>query len=261
MYRLTPAGYFYNDYKYSSQSSADWELVDGMRATSQPVSAYVAYGRHVLLVVGYETVYDPFLQGKPRTISGYYVIDPWYPHASDSPPMTYGDYIRNQYLSVAEPGPDAPPGTAPTIEAAVRKGMDVNGLSRGGNLGVDLTGYSLGDSAEVEPISVDVGVYELVELRVGRQVRAVAMVLKNGEGYQFAGAATGDYGVVAVSSRKALLARAGLSGPGRLVWGWTDEPSSPFAPFVKTSNALGGTEYLGVDGRHRAIHLLAPLNP
>ncbi|MBI3750928.1 MAG: hypothetical protein HY263_04630 [Chloroflexi bacterium] len=79
VYNYTPAGYYFNDYRYTSQSTADWEMVDGIRATAKAVGASVAAGMHAVAIVGYNTTIDPFVDGT-NSINGFYVVDPWYPH-------------------------------------------------------------------------------------------------------------------------------------------------------------------------------------
>jgi hypothetical protein len=59
LYLNTPGNYAFNDYGYGSQSTADWELVYGIRATSQPAGALVAAGKHAYDVVGFKTANDP----------------------------------------------------------------------------------------------------------------------------------------------------------------------------------------------------------
>lgn len=79
VYNYTPAGYYYNDYRYTSQFDADWEIVYDIRATNDAAGASVARGKHAVAVVGYNTTIDPFVDGT-NSINGFYVVDPWYPH-------------------------------------------------------------------------------------------------------------------------------------------------------------------------------------
>jgi hypothetical protein len=109
LYLNTPGNYAFNDYGYGSQSTADWELVYGIRATSQPAGALVAAGRHAYDVVGFKTANDPF-SDLTQSLTGFYVIDPWYPHAYatgfgaayDGPPSdpNYG-LPPNTYIAIA----------------------------------------------------------------------------------------------------------------------------------------------------------------
>ncbi len=75
----TSVNYNVQDYMFSNQSSANWEIVYNVRASAHPQGAIVEHGHHAILVTGYNTTYDPFnIHGQGNLIYGVYIIDPWY---------------------------------------------------------------------------------------------------------------------------------------------------------------------------------------
>ena len=69
----------FNDYEGTSQSTMNWRIVRGIRATGDPVAAIVVHGEHAILAVGYQTALDPLNDGgQPNSILGMRVWDPWY---------------------------------------------------------------------------------------------------------------------------------------------------------------------------------------
>lgn len=76
MYQYTPAGYYFNDYRYSSQATADKYLAIGLRSTSVPVGALVAAGKHAVDLVGFTADRDPMLYSS-FTLQTFSAVDPW----------------------------------------------------------------------------------------------------------------------------------------------------------------------------------------
>ena len=308
LYWHTPGNWFFNDYRYSSAFTADWELVYGIRGTGRPDGAIVNSGRHAILTTGYVTTRDPFSDGTD-SISSFYVFDPYtnahsnvpistwntsswlspnmsgyggagpfwtsyyvtvlqmYANAvpSDSPGETYGDWQASQYNGAAAAAATAgqtsrstsvtqdtmsgkmlgPAITRPTVAAAVADGLAVNEVDKG-RLGIDLTGYTLGAITHVDSFSPDVAPYELVEVRVGAEVRAVAMVADGPNGYTYAGASTlpDGWDLTSTTERGSIMQTAGLHGDGHLVWASIDGSNSPFTPFVHGQDGSGGDVYV-----------------
>jgi hypothetical protein len=88
--------------------------------------------------------------------------------------------------------------------------------------------------------------YELVEIRVGSSVRAVAMVEDGSAGYTYAGASTLPLGldVASPAVRADVVGRAGLQGDGRLVWAETDGSNLQFTPFIHAQDGNGADVYV-----------------
>lgn len=77
----TVTGHEYVDYEDANQTDQDWNIVENLRVTGDPVPATVAKGSHEVLVVGYSTLVDPFVSayaGGTNTLYGLYIWDPWY---------------------------------------------------------------------------------------------------------------------------------------------------------------------------------------
>jgi hypothetical protein len=179
------------------------------------------------------------------------------------PPQSYGDYMC-QYSGLSIGASDdtsrslARPNVAGSIEEAVRDGLRENGLEKGGSLGVDLTGHVVGPSVHVDSLATQVPSYELTEIQVAGQVRAVAMVTEVPGGYSFAAIApwTGRFDLASPSATQIHLRSQGMSGSWRLVWAWTAEGGSPFTPIIAgTDAATSQTVFLSPSGRHSQLHL------
>lgn len=97
--------YEFNDFRYSSanQMWANWELVDGVRATGRPTGAVVLAGLHAVDVTGYQTLYDPF-STQQQTLYGIRIVDPWYNSGLGSfghAPWPNSGYSPDSYIALA----------------------------------------------------------------------------------------------------------------------------------------------------------------
>lgn len=88
LFQYTPAGYYFNDYRDSSQYLMNEEFVLGLRADSHPVGAIVQGGAHAVDLIGFSTAYDPWSYHQ-ITINGFYVLDPWFPRSGGFSPDYY----------------------------------------------------------------------------------------------------------------------------------------------------------------------------
>lgn len=295
----------YNDYAGSRQANMDWQIVRGIRATGQPVSAIVVHGHHAILVTGYQTALDPLdEEGQPNTILGMRVWDPWYGAGFGSWPgwpsngfapnsfvtiadwnkkyfttdQNEGPYYAGAYVavlrsSVAEAPSDAPAqsygewayanvgsgtpsgssldgapasASASTIAQAVTEGLSTYGLLGDPTLGNLPTDYTLGTSVHVNSLSADMPSYDLVELRSGDSVKAVALVNERSGRYVFGElrATTGDVRLPTQVQLASVLRTNGLGGTPSLSWTWTDAATPPFAPFLTGTDATGRTAFV-----------------
>jgi hypothetical protein len=331
MYNYTPGSYFYDDYQNTSQSTMDWEMVYGVRATRQPVGSFVMAGQHAVLILGYQDLNDPFAD-KAQQLNGFYIFDPWYGRGnsgiagwgygfepdhyftiaqwnstyytkdtndgkfwspryvavlravsgtpSDSPPQTYGDwYYANSGAALAN-GPVGSTAAAPdvvatgastssnrtfgvdtaepTVAAAVAEGLATNSLGGHNSMGMDLSHYTIGAVAHVDSLDSALPSYELAELRVDGQIRAIAMVDDTPAGYLFGALSEAgpNYPYATPSIRAQYESANGVPVSSHLVWGWADEGESPFYPFIATSDTItGSTEFLTPTGVFRGLHL------
>jgi hypothetical protein len=183
------------------------------------------------------------------------------------PPQSYGDYRLSQLAgpigaSASGARTLASPTDAGNLRDAVTQGLQQNALDQGGALGIDLTGYVVGRSVHVDSLAEELPSYDLVEIDVAGQVRAVAMVSEGPRGYSFAGLTpwTGRFDLASPGAIQSDLASQGMTGPGRLVWAWTEEGGSPFAPMIEAKDAVASTPaYLSITGRHDQLHLVPGL--
>ncbi len=115
----------------------------------------------------------------------------------------------------------------------------------------------------VESLAAELPSYLLVELKVGSSVRAVASVNVTSRGYVFGElrATTGSWRLPTAATMSNALRANGLSGQPRLVWGWTDEPSPPFAPFLAGTDGSGRTTFVTPFGTTNRIELVRGLTP
>jgi hypothetical protein len=164
---------------------------------------------------------------------------------SDDPPPSYGQVVYEQANGSASSSSwegtseDRP---ATTVGLAVAQGLREHDLLGDPDLGNLPASYSIGNSMEVESLDSDVPSYQLVELKVGDDVRAVALVNETSAGYVFGELreVIGDWALPTRAELRSRLAANGLTGDARLVWGWTDERNPPFAPFLAGTNATTG---------------------
>ncbi len=101
-YATTDHSKGYDDYLFSSQATANWQIVWNVRATDRPVGVIVKAGKHAILAVGYTTDYDPW---KPQVseIYGFRVWDPWHGRGDSIGFNNYpaAGYEGNEYISLA----------------------------------------------------------------------------------------------------------------------------------------------------------------
>lgn len=192
---------------------------------------------------------------------------------SDNPGRSYGQIAYEQASATlppeepeTTPPPDDPPEQppAPTVSQAVAVGLREHDLLGDPELGNLPTTYSIGDSVEVESLASEVPSYQLVELQVGDDVRAVALVNETSAGYVFGELreVSGDWQLPSRADLQAGLARHGLRGQAKLVWGWTDDRNPPFAPFLAgTASATGRAAFVTSDGVTNRIDLVRGLTP
>lgn len=152
----------------------------------------------------------------------------------------------------------------PTVYDAIREGLSRNGLTGDNALGIDLTDYAVGSVAHVTSLAKEVPSYELAELRVGGEVRAVVRVDDTENGYLFAALspAGSDYPFASTATLSRYMTANGLSGTGTLVWAWADEGASPFTPYVESTNPSSSSPtYLTPQGVFATLHLAPGLTP
>jgi hypothetical protein len=186
---------------------------------------------------------------------------------SDSPPHSYGQvaYTGANAAAPAEEQPQASAAApARTIAAAIATGLRRHALLGDAELGNLPANYTIGTSVSVESLAAEMPSYELVELRVGDRVRAIATVNRTARGYVFGElrATTGDVRLPSSSVLRAQAAAHGLDRSVRLVWGWTDERVPHYAPFLAgTSSATGRSAFVTPTGVTSQIELVRGLTP
>jgi len=322
-----PAGtdHGFQDYMTTTAKAMNWQFVRNIRATGDPVGAIVAGGKHAILVVGYKTKRDPFVEnGTKNSLYGFRVWDPWYQAGfgnwsgwpaggfsgnayvtvqdwnkkyfkkdfnegpyyygafvgilpavnveapSDNPGRSYG---QNAYETAnaddATDPPSADPPNAPalapsaSVADAISNGLRAHDLLNDADLGNLPASYTVGTSVMVESLAAELPSYMLVELKVGDSVRAVASVNVTRRGYVFGELrpTTGDWRLPSTATMSSALRANGLTGQPRLVWGWTDEPSPPFAPFLSGADRAGRTTFITPFGTTNRIELVRGLTP
>jgi hypothetical protein len=129
-----------------------------------------------------------------------------------------------------------------TVAAALEAGLREHDLLGDPTLGNLPATYTVGTSVAVESLAAELPSYQLVELRVGNRVRAVATVNRVPGGYTFGElrATTRDLRLPTTSELRARAAAHGLDRNVRLVWGWTDERVPQYAPFLAGTNSRSG---------------------
>jgi len=232
--------------------------------------AYWGTGFQPNSYIAYSTWNSLYFTGTGSSWDGYHVAV--LRSATDAAPVmshrpqTYGDYKYNQLGLPASQAQlaAAPDSSSVSLTSAVRRGLDENGLGTGGALGVDLTGYRIGRSVHVDSLAAEVPSYDLVEIDVANQLKAVAMVTESGGSYEFAAVTpwTGTWNLPLSGTIDGALAKAGMRGPGHLVWAWTQDGGSPFLPMVAGTDAQASTPaFLTPQGRQNAISLIPGETP
>lgn len=90
----------FNDYRSTSRSDMNWQIVRSIRASGAPVGVITAAGRHAILAVGYSTRSDP-LDGSNNSILGMRVWDPWYQSGFGSfSGWPSGGFAPNSYVAI-----------------------------------------------------------------------------------------------------------------------------------------------------------------
>ena len=129
-------------------------------------------------------------------------------------------------------------------------------------MGVSLVGATTGRTLHVDSLSPDVPSYELVEVLVGGQVKAFAMLEDRPDGLHFGGLQSVSAGshLPSIGDGKAdFTARGVAATSAKLVWGWSDESASPFSPIWEATDAGGRVSYLTpADQIESSIHLTSP---
>jgi hypothetical protein len=106
--------------------------------------------------------------------------------------------------------------------------------------------------------------YDLVELRVGGVVRAIALVDEVSGGYVFGElrATIGDVRLPTAAQMATALHANGLSGTPSLSWTWTDDqPAPPFAPFLTGTDAAGKTAFVTPSGVAEQLTTVSGVTP
>jgi hypothetical protein len=88
LYRYSPAGYYYDDYTYSSAYSGTRAMIEQLHSRSESGGALVNRGHHAFVFNGATTSCDPGLaacRDTSYTINTVYVNDPWYNRSVNSP--------------------------------------------------------------------------------------------------------------------------------------------------------------------------------
>jgi hypothetical protein len=131
MFLNSPRNYTFNDYRYSTSSEANSEIVTGIATTFAPVGVLVAHGDHAILAVGYNTTGDP-VRDQSWSLNGLRIIDPWWSDGSvypnkplklgkvlyDLAPYTYittASWNADYFLKYVNNFPLVPGGTKTTI--------------------------------------------------------------------------------------------------------------------------------------------------
>ena len=137
-----------------------------------------------------------------------------------------------------------------TIAGAVASGLSAYGLIGNPDLGDVPANYTIGTTVHVRSLAVGVPSYDLVELRVGDLVKAVALVDEVSGAYRFGElrATFGDVRLPSATQLTSALATNGLGGSASLSWTWTNDPVPPFQPFLTGLDAAGKTAFVTPNG-------------
>jgi len=214
-----------------------------------------------------DTNEGPYYYGRYVAILPSSSADP----PSDNPPPSLGQVAYEQSIAPLpptepepEPTPPAEDPPAPTVSMAVAQGLEEHDLLGDPDFGNLPASYSIGNSVSVESLASEVPSYQLVELTVGDDVRAVALVNETSAGYVFGELreVARDWHLPSRSDLQAGLAANGLRGQARLVWAWTDDRNPPFAPFLAGIDAeTGRTAFVTPRGMTDRLDLVRGLTP
>jgi carboxypeptidase T len=177
------------------------------------------------------------------------------PPPTDSLPATVAPARAVTTSSVASAG---------SIAQAVADGLTANNLLGDPELGNLPATYTLGTSVHVRSLVAGVPSYDLVELKVGGLVRAIALVDEINGGYVFGElrATLGDFRLPTTAQMATALRTNGLTGTPSLSWTWTeDQPVPPFAPFLTGTNAAGRKAFVTPFGVTEHLTTVSGANP
>jgi len=142
----------------------------------------------------------------------------------------------------------ATPQASSDLNAAVVSGLASNQLTAGAQLGVNLSGVTVGDSVQVDSLDPSTPSYKLVELRRSGSVVAVALVDETPQGYVLGSVRKALPGakLPSVSTAQALLASD--LHQSRFVWADSEESGSPYFPVLEGRDSSGNTVTVTPDG-------------
>lgn len=206
----------------------------------------------------------PYYDGKYVAILRSSVAEP----PSDNPAQSYGDWLYEN-PPLPDPDPDTETGAtfalaqstqtsatpSDSVALAVRQGLSDHDLYGDPELGSIPTTYTLGNSVSVTSLVRDIPSYQLVEIVAGGGVRAVALVRERGGGYVLGELrpTTGAFRLPTRAQLQSALSARGLRGTATLSWAWTEQPVSPFAPFLTGTSAAGRPAFVTPAGVVRDI--------
>jgi hypothetical protein len=172
--------------------------------------------------------------------------------AADVPP--YGTWADSRMPSDAMPSMATAP-VSSDLSTAVMSGLADNRLTSGTELGVSLSGVTIGDSIQVDSLDASTPSYKLVELRSGDSVVAIALVSEKPQGFALSS-------VRSVLPGTRLPSVAGAQGAlvpdlhqARFVWAMSEESESPYFPVLRGYDTSGDTVTVSPDGaRGTGLH-------
>jgi hypothetical protein len=183
--------------------------------------------------------------------------------------ISYGEYIFNQQqgLMMTESPMLDSSGIATaeeprsSLDEAVSSGLRKHGLLHDEQMGLDLSGYRIGRVVSVEALDASSSPYNLSELWVGAELRAVVLTWREDSGHVFGALvkANSNRGLPSADDLSSAAVANEMTGRARLVWGanTTDEADSPFFPFVAARDRSTGLEaYVTATGRRDAATLV-----
>jgi hypothetical protein len=160
---------------------------------------------------------------------------------NDAMPPIYG-YTSAPSVAIAATSDAVSDQAYSSIENATLIGISSNGLSNDPSLAVDLRGAQIGRQVHVDSLDPAVPAYELVEVKSGGAVAAVAMIVDRPDGYHFGALSPVESGwsMPDGSGATTRLRQDGIDVKSmKLVWGASDESSSPFGPIWQATDASG----------------------
>jgi hypothetical protein len=147
--------------------------------------------------------------------------------------------------------------SSPTIDAAFDKAVVVHRLEE---FGFNVAQYHIGSTLHVDSLAEEMPPFTLAEIRVGSELRGIAMFEETRGGYRFGAVARTDpYGRLPVLSElDEDLRRYGLEGPARPVWTLTLDDTNPmFVPMLQgTDTTTGQPAYVTAEGRRETLRLV-----